>query len=73
MTLHTQLPIYKVAYGLFDVIMDLAKNMPRDFPAQFEALASVQELIGPIAYLFRNRKTGERYSLRALPPNKGRY
>lgn len=33
MALHTQLPIYKVAYGLFDVIMDLAKNMPRDFKA----------------------------------------
>ncbi|MCR4300231.1 MAG: hypothetical protein NUV51_01335 [Sulfuricaulis sp.] len=28
---------------------------------------------GPSAYLFRNRKTGERYSLRDLPPNKGRY
>lgn len=45
----------------------------RDFPAQFEELASVQELIGPSAYLFRDRKTGERYSLRDLPPNKGRY
>ena len=33
MALHTQLPIYKVAYGLFDAIMDLAKNMPRDFKA----------------------------------------
>jgi hypothetical protein len=33
MALHTQLPIYKVAYGLFDTIMDLAKNMPRDFKA----------------------------------------
>ena len=45
----------------------------RDFPAQFEELASVQELIGPSAYLFRDRKTGERYSLRDLPPGKGRY
>lgn len=33
MALHTQLPIYKVAFGLFDVIMDLAKNMPRAFKA----------------------------------------
>ena len=33
MALHTQLPIYKVAYGLFDAIMDLAKNIPRDFKA----------------------------------------
>jgi len=31
MALHTTLPIYKAAYDLFDVIVDLAKNMPRDF------------------------------------------
>lgn len=31
MALHHQLPIYKAAYSLFDVITDLAKNMPRDF------------------------------------------
>ncbi|MDE3023630.1 MAG: four helix bundle protein [Pseudomonadota bacterium] len=31
MTLHTELPIYKVAYDLLDAITDLAKNMPRDF------------------------------------------
>jgi hypothetical protein len=31
MALHTTLPIYRVAYTLFDVITDLAKNMPRDF------------------------------------------
>ncbi len=45
----------------------------RDFPAEFEALADIQETIGPGAYLFRYRDTGERYSLRQLPPNKGRY
>lgn len=31
MAIHTNLPIYKVAYDLLDVITDLAKNMPRDF------------------------------------------
>ena len=31
MALHTTLPIYKAAYTLFDLITDLAKNMPRDF------------------------------------------
>ncbi len=31
MALHTNLPIYKVAYDLLDIITDLAKNMPRDF------------------------------------------
>lgn len=33
MALHTQLPIYRVAYDLLDVVTDFAKNMPRDFKA----------------------------------------
>ena len=33
MALHTNLPIYKVAYDLLGVIADLSKNMPRDFKA----------------------------------------
>lgn len=39
-----------------------------DFPDQFEELAAVQEAIGEGAFLFRNRATGERYSLRDIPP-----
>lgn len=31
MAIHTNLPIYKVAYDFLDVVTDLAKNMPRDF------------------------------------------
>ena len=31
MGLHTNPPIYKVAYDLFDTSTELAKNMPRDF------------------------------------------
>ena len=31
---HTHLPIYKVAYDLFDITVDLAKNMPREFKVQ---------------------------------------
>ena len=38
-----------------------------DFPDEFEELAAVQDEIGEGAYLFRNRKTGERYSLRQIP------
>lgn len=38
-----------------------------DFPEQFEELCQVQDEIGEGAYLFRNRKTGERYSLRHIP------
>lgn len=45
----------------------------RDFPLQFEEIARLQESIGPGAYLFRDRSTGVRYSLRDLPPGKGRY
>ena len=43
-----------------------------DFPEQFETLCKTQEAIGPGAYLFRNRATGERYSLRDIPPGKAR-
>ncbi len=31
MATHTQLPIYKAAYSLLDIVTDLVKNMPRDF------------------------------------------
>lgn len=45
----------------------------RDFPEQFEAVARIQDAIGPGAFLFRNRKTGERFSLRNLDPTAGRH
>ncbi|MGV7210460.1 four helix bundle protein [Oxalobacteraceae bacterium A2-2] len=35
MTIHTQLPIYKVAYDLLGLAADLVKNMPRDFKGSF--------------------------------------
>lgn len=44
-----------------------------DFPEHYEALCQIQDVLGPGSYLFRNRKTGERYSLRDLPPGKGRH
>jgi hypothetical protein len=31
MAVHTNLPIYREAYRLFGTIMDLQKNMPREF------------------------------------------
>ena len=43
-----------------------------DFPAEFEEMAAVQDEIGEGAYLFRNRDTGERYSLRQIPPGPAR-
>jgi len=45
----------------------------RDFPERFEAMAQIEERIGPSAYLMRNRKTGERIPLRQLDPNEGRH
>ena len=30
MALHSELPIYKVAFDLFGLAVDLIKNMPRD-------------------------------------------
>lgn len=47
-----------------------------DFPADFEEMAQIQESIGPGAYFFRHRSgplKGQRFSLRELPPNAGRY
>lgn len=43
-----------------------------DFPEEFEELAAVQDEIGDGAYLFRNRATGERYSLRQIPAGASR-
>lgn len=48
-------------------------KIKRDFPAQFVQIADIQESLGPGANLFRNRKTGVRFSLRELNPNAGRY
>lgn len=31
MALHSELPIYKAAYDLLNIITDFARNMPRDF------------------------------------------
>jgi hypothetical protein len=45
----------------------------RDFPEQFVQIANIQEEIGPGAYLFRNRQTGGRFSLKDLDPEAGRY
>lgn len=44
-----------------------------DFPENFEEMASIQDLLGPGSYFFRDRKTGERISLRMLDPNAGRF
>jgi hypothetical protein len=45
----------------------------RDFPESFEAVAQIQEAIGPGASFFRDRHTGQRVSLRMLRPDAGRH
>ncbi len=42
-----------------------------DSPADFVEVASIQQSIGPGAYFFRNRATGERWSLNELPEPSG--
>jgi hypothetical protein len=43
------------------------------FPADFEECCQIQDAIGPSAYIFRDRKTNERFSLRQLPADAGRH
>ncbi len=45
----------------------------KQFPERFQEIVQIQEEIGPSAYLFRNRKTGERYGLKDLNPEAGRH
>ncbi len=42
-------------------------------PEKFEEVASIQDMLGEGSYFFRNRKTGERISLRMLDPDAGRF
>ena len=47
MALHTNLPIYKVAYDLLDTVTDLVKNMPRDFKSSIGGKISGQCVADP--------------------------
>lgn len=42
-------------------------------PKDFEEVAQIEESIGPSAFLFYDRKTGERFPLRSLPLGAGRH
>jgi translation initiation factor RLI1 len=52
MAIHTELDIHKAAYDLFDVIVDLVKNMPRDFKALIGAELR-KECIAILVLIFR--------------------
>lgn len=44
-----------------------------DFPEKFAEVSAIQDALGPGSYFFRNRKTGDRISLRMLAPDAGRF
>ena len=43
------------------------------FPAAFAQMVTIQEILGPGSYFFRNRHTGERIALKDLNPEAGRH
>ena len=52
MALHTNLPIYKVAYDLLDAVTDLVKNMQRDFKRSIGEKIS-HECVEIVVLIFR--------------------
>jgi hypothetical protein len=70
-----ELPVmYRLGYQNANCIgcckggMGYWNKIRRDFPDTFVAVADIQEAIGPGAFMFRDRSTGVRFSLRDLPP-----
>lgn len=45
----------------------------REFPERFREMCDIEDLIGPGAYLMRDRDTGARFPLRQLDPSVGRH
>ena len=52
MAIHTDLPIYKVAYNLLDIVTDLVKHMDRDFKRSIGEKIST-ECIEIVVLVFR--------------------
>jgi hypothetical protein len=52
MAIHTELPIYKLAYELLSVATDLTKNMPRDYKASIGATIR-KECVDALTLIFR--------------------
>jgi hypothetical protein len=52
MSLHSSLPIYKVAYDLLSVATDLTRNMPRDYRASIGAKIR-EECVELVILIFR--------------------
>ena len=54
MAIHTNLPIYKVAYDLLDVVTELVKNMPREFKRSIGGKVS-DECVEIVTLIFRGK------------------
>jgi hypothetical protein len=52
MAIHSQLPIYKVAYDLLDAATDMTKNMPRDYKSSIGGEIR-KECVALITLIFR--------------------
>jgi hypothetical protein len=71
--------LYRLGYNNANCIgcikggMGYFNKVRRDFPEEFEAVCKVEDEIGDGAKLFRDRKTGVRFSLRDLDPAAGRH
>jgi hypothetical protein len=52
MAIHTNLPIYKVAYDLLDAVTDMVKNMPREFKRSIGSKIG-DECVEIVALIFR--------------------
>lgn len=59
MALHTTLDIHKTAYDLFDAVMDLVKNMPRDFKVSMGGKLR-DECLAIIVLIFRANTAREK-------------
>ncbi len=56
---HTQLPIYRAAYSLLDVIIELARNMPREFKASIGGKLR-DETVEIVTLIFRANTSREK-------------
>ena len=71
--------MYRMGYANANCIgcvkggMGYWNKIRRDFPDRFEEMAKIEDDIGENSYLFRDRKTDKRISLRQLDPEAGRH
>lgn len=75
-----EMPVmYRMGYNNANCIgcpkggMGYWNKIRKDFPERFAQMVEIEAMLGPTAYLFRNRKTNERFPLSELDPTAGRH